>query len=112
MIPRHAHEALLEIAAGYPIVALTGPRQSGKTTLARAAFPGHPYVSLDLLLERSGVLTAVEIKSGRTMTTDYIAGLQRWVSVAGTDAGELHLVFGGERSFDSEGVRVHTWREI
>lgn len=47
MIPRHAQNTLLELAAGYPILALTGPRQSGKTTLARACFGSHPYVSLE-----------------------------------------------------------------
>lgn len=47
MIPRHARQVLLELAAGYPVLALTGPRQSGKTTLARAVFPGLPYVSLE-----------------------------------------------------------------
>ena len=31
----------------YPFVAVTGPRQSGKTTLCRAAFPGLPHVDLD-----------------------------------------------------------------
>jgi hypothetical protein len=51
MIPRHAQAALRELAAGYPIVALTGPRQSGKTTLARAVFAERPYVSLEDLDE-------------------------------------------------------------
>lgn len=52
MIPRHAHATLLRLARGFPVVALTGPRQSGKTTLARAAFPGKPYVSLENPQER------------------------------------------------------------
>ena len=30
-----------------PVVTLTGPRQSGKTTLVRAAFGDHCYVSLE-----------------------------------------------------------------
>lgn len=47
MIPRHARTALLELAVGYPVLALTGPRQSGKTTLARAVFADLPYVSLE-----------------------------------------------------------------
>ena len=34
------------------MVAVTGPRQSGKTTLVRKAFPGKPYVSLEDLDER------------------------------------------------------------
>ena len=51
MIPRHAHSALLELASGYPVLALTGPRQSGKTTLARATFADKDYVSLEDLDE-------------------------------------------------------------
>ncbi len=47
MIPRQAKSALLQLAKGYPILALTGPRQSGKTTLARSTFPDQPYVSLE-----------------------------------------------------------------
>ncbi|MFT4240732.1 MAG: ATP-binding protein [Acidovorax sp.] len=47
MISRHALPRLLELASYYPIVAITGPRQSGKTTLARAAFAGKPYTSLE-----------------------------------------------------------------
>ncbi|MDR0895340.1 MAG: ATP-binding protein [Prevotellaceae bacterium] len=31
----------------YPVVTLTGPRQSGKTTLCRELFPGLPYVNLE-----------------------------------------------------------------
>jgi predicted AAA+ superfamily ATPase len=37
----------MELAKGYPFVALTGPRQSGKTTLSRAVFPDKPYISLE-----------------------------------------------------------------
>ena len=47
MIPRPATPRLIELAGYYPIVAITGPRQSGRTTLARAMFPQKPYASLD-----------------------------------------------------------------
>ncbi len=47
MIPRHLTKTLLDAATKYPVVSLTGPRQSGKTTLVRAAFPEHAYVSLE-----------------------------------------------------------------
>jgi predicted AAA+ superfamily ATPase len=47
MIPRSAHSTLRRLADGFPVVAITGPRQAGKTTLARAAFPDKPYVSVE-----------------------------------------------------------------
>lgn len=47
MYPRQANATLLRLARGFPVLALTGPRQSGKTTLARSTFPQKPYVSLE-----------------------------------------------------------------
>ena len=46
-IPRHLESRLLEAIEQYPIVTLTGPRQSGKTTLARLALPEHDYIRLE-----------------------------------------------------------------
>ena len=42
MIIRRASATLATLARGYPVVAITGPRQSGKTTLAKAQFPDKP----------------------------------------------------------------------
>lgn len=47
MIPRDAQNTVLKLAKGFPFVAVTGPRQSGKTTLVRSAFPDKPYISLE-----------------------------------------------------------------
>ena len=52
MIPRHLAETLLRADTQYPVITLTGPRQSGKTTLLRATFPRHRYVSLEVPEER------------------------------------------------------------
>ncbi len=47
MFHRSAQETLSRLARGFPVLALTGPRQSGKTTLAKMAFPDKPYLSLE-----------------------------------------------------------------
>lgn len=47
MIPRTAAASLQRLAQGFPVIALTGPRQSGKTTLAKAVFTDKPYISLE-----------------------------------------------------------------
>ena len=52
MIKRQAETVLLDLAKGYPILAITGPHQAGKTTLAQSTFPDKRYVSLEDLDER------------------------------------------------------------
>lgn len=52
MITRTLGARLTEIAEKYPIIGILGPRQSGKTTLARALFPNYGYVSLESLDNR------------------------------------------------------------
>jgi hypothetical protein len=47
MIPRRAAQRLRTLAGSFPVVAVTGPRQSGKTTLVRAEFRDRPYASLE-----------------------------------------------------------------
>jgi predicted AAA+ superfamily ATPase len=47
MLKRTATNRLIALSAWYPIVAVTGPRQSGKTTLVREAFAGKPYLTLE-----------------------------------------------------------------
>lgn len=47
MIPRSAATTLRRLSKGFPILALTGPRQSGKTTLSKAVFADKAYVSLE-----------------------------------------------------------------
>lgn len=51
-VPRTLATALQAEAEKYPVLALTGPSQSGKTTLLRKMFPGYTYVSLENLNDR------------------------------------------------------------
>ena len=47
MIPRTLSFYLKRDSGYYPILTVTGPRQSGKTTLVKATFPAYEYVSLE-----------------------------------------------------------------
>lgn len=47
MIERVLKTKLLDMTTKYPIVTLTGPRQSGKSTLLKTSFPTYHYVSLE-----------------------------------------------------------------
>jgi len=47
MYKREIVSVIRRLATLYPIVGITGPRQSGKTTLAQYVFPELPYVSLE-----------------------------------------------------------------
>lgn len=46
-IPRTLEPKLRQAAGWYPVVSLAGPRQSGKSTLAKHAFPDYDYVNLE-----------------------------------------------------------------
>lgn len=52
MIKRRLAKQLLKLAKQYPVISLTGPRQSGKTTLVRNLFPKYRYVTLEDLDQR------------------------------------------------------------
>jgi uncharacterized protein len=52
MIARRLEKKLHQLAGYYPAVAVTGPRQSGKTTLCRMTYPEMPYVSLEAMDSR------------------------------------------------------------
>lgn len=47
MVIRTATEEVKSLAGKFKAIAIVGPRQSGKTTLAKYVFPKKPYVSLE-----------------------------------------------------------------
>lgn len=47
IIDRVIEPTLKDLASKYPVVTITGPRQSGKTTLCRKTFPQYEYVSFE-----------------------------------------------------------------
>lgn len=67
---------------------------------------------MDIVLEGHSGLTGVEMKSGRTVAGDWMKGILKWKSIAGTHARDLSLVYGGEREFERQGVRICSWRNV
>lgn len=47
MIAREIQSKIKQLSEKFPIVTLTGPRQSGKSTLLKSTFPDYKYVSLE-----------------------------------------------------------------
>lgn len=47
IIKRDMQNELISLAKQYPVVTVMGPRQSGKTTLTKSAFPNHEYFNLE-----------------------------------------------------------------
>ncbi len=55
MIKRELQSTIIDMAKKMPIISITGPRQSGKTTLAKVCFPDYDYYNLEnpSILERA-----------------------------------------------------------
>jgi len=47
IVDRDIEPSIIALAAQYPVITITGPRQSGKTTLAKKLFPEKLYINLE-----------------------------------------------------------------
>jgi hypothetical protein len=106
-----------------PVVTLTGPRQSGKTFLARATFPKHAYVSLEdpdersraatdprgflFLMDLGDRLVPVEVKYGHTVAADATDNLIWWTNLARSRDGVV--IHGGTAAHSLHGISVRPW---
>jgi hypothetical protein len=55
MYTRHLQSTLLQLSKSWPVITVTGPRQSGKTTLCKMAFPNYGYVNLEHIPTRDHI---------------------------------------------------------
>ena len=82
MIHRTLQMSLERLSTKYPVITLAGPRQSGKSTLLKHAFPDYQYISLEDLDMREfaandprgflATTTGLQTLSGRLMTIDEV----------------------------------------
>lgn len=66
---------------------------------------------VDLLIEWGQHVKPVEIKSGKTVTRQAVAGLEKWIELVGNRATDPALIYGGEKSYRHRGVHVVGWTE-
>ncbi len=127
MFDRTLRSVIREEAGQYPVIAITGPRQSGKTTLAGELFPEHKYVLLEdpdireqtLLDARgffrrfSGSLIPTEIKSSETFHKSFCKNLKYLNSIQDrADGSSGECIYGGEETFDLNNWTIRSWRDI
>lgn len=55
MIPRQLTTEILDLVKHYPVVAILGPRQSGKSTLVQNIFPQKKYVNMEMPDDRRAI---------------------------------------------------------
>jgi len=64
---------------------------------------------IDLVIDRGEELIPVEIKSGRTLNTDFFRGLERWRVLSSTDS-EGYLVYGGDVESRNRSTVIIPWQ--
>jgi predicted AAA+ superfamily ATPase len=106
LISRAAQPLLAELRSGYPVITLTGPRQSGKTTLSRLAFADKPYVSLETPDEREFAHTDPRGFLGRFPEgaiideVQHVPALLSWIQTeVDRNGGMGHYILTGSQNF-------------
>jgi hypothetical protein len=66
---------------------------------------------VDLIIEQDTKLMPVEIKSGRTLTHESFAGLEKWSTLAGMKVDAPALIYGGDESYTQKGIKVVGWKD-
>lgn len=66
---------------------------------------------VDVIVEQGQKLMPIEIKSGRTITRESFAGLEKWEMLAGDSSVSPTLIYGGKDGYRQKGIRVVGWRD-
>jgi len=66
---------------------------------------------IDLIIENANKLLQIEIKSGKTVNTDFFKNLIYWNNLSGAKKSLL-LYSGNENQKRSNGIEVKNWRTV
>lgn len=63
------------------------------------------------MVEQGERLIPIEIKAGKTITTDYFSGLKYWSSLAGSDPTDAYVVYAGLENQKHRQGQVTSWKD-
>ena len=72
----------------------------------------HGGLEIDLVLEQGQVLAPVEVKSGATVSSDWLRRVRRWRELAGDAAGRPVVVYGGDQAQQRSDADIVPWRQL
>jgi predicted AAA+ superfamily ATPase len=64
---------------------------------------------VDVVYEDGTSIHAVEIKSGKTITPEFISGLETWMRYSGEKPKNSFLIYGGDLEMTMKGIKVRKW---
>ena len=72
----------------------------------------HGGLEVDLVLEQGQALAPVEIKSGATVSPDWLRAVRRWRELAGASAVRPVIVYGGDQAQQRSDADIVPWRQL
>ncbi len=112
MIVRQLALAIREATTFYPVVSITGPRQSGKTTLLKNLFPSGVEVDL---VEIEGLHTHLyEFKFSHTFNSKFTKGIKLFREAAPDNRknGQNTIIYGGEERQERTEFLLESWKAL
>lgn len=67
---------------------------------------------IDCLIDNKNLLTPIEIKSGRTVASDYFKGLDYFLKIAGSEVSNPYIIFGGDNHQHRAKADVIPWNGL
>ena len=104
MIPREITPKVLELSQKFPVITITGPRQSGKTTLIKNIFPDYRYFNLENPIERNFALEDPQnfLAQGKKLIIDEIQRVPElfsYIQVMVDEDEDLRFIISGSQNF-------------
>lgn len=69
-------------------------------------------MEIDIIADCAGQLLPIEIKSGATLSSDWLKTIHRWTELAGDAAMEPCLFYGGQVESEEAGIRILPWHRL